>query len=306
MLILARSCIFIVVTSLFAGLVSCTFTITNNCPYTIWPGTLAGAGTPPLSTTGFQLDPGHSVSVASTPGWSGNIWARTGCEFDAFGIGRCETGDCAGRLQCDGSGATPPISLFEITLGQGEGKDFYDVSMVDGYNMPLMAVPRGGYGECNVTGCAWDLNLGINTGCPKELQVVGGDKGGLVGCKSACKALALDQYCCSGQFANPTTCQPSYYSTIFKTACPRAYSYAFDDRTSTFTCKAQEYAIIFCPRADGMNNDNAPPIQEYNRSSQALVSAACSILPLPITMILIIILLLLSTCKVFIDDRVVG
>lgn len=98
-------------------------------------------------------------------------------------------------------------------------------------------------------------------GCPKELQVVdsgdlgsleetsGGVEGGggVVACKSACGAFGLAEYCCSGEFANPTTCRPSFYSTIFKRACPTAYSYAFDDGTSTFTCKAFDYAIIFCP-----------------------------------------------------------
>lgn len=89
------------------------------------------------------------------------------------------------------------------------------------------------------------------TGCPKELQVVGGGEGGgqVVACKSACEAFGLDQYCCSGEFANPNTCKPSFYSTIFKRACPRAYSYAFDDGTSTFTCKAYDYQILFCPNS---------------------------------------------------------
>lgn len=137
-----------------------TFTITNNCPYTIWPGTLAGSGTPQLLTTGFQLESGQSVRIPSVPGWSGRIWARTGCSFDESGVGSCQTGDCGGRLQCDGSGATPPASLFEITLGKGNDKDFYDVSIVDGYNLPLVAEPRGVYGACNATGCASDINMG--------------------------------------------------------------------------------------------------------------------------------------------------
>lgn len=94
------------------------------------------------------------------------------------------------------------------------------------------------------------------TGCPKELQVVGANGGnegggGVIACKSACEAFGLDQFCCSGEFANPTTCRPSFYSSIFKRACPRAYSYAFDDGTSTFTCKAYDYAIIFCPTGNG-------------------------------------------------------
>ena len=147
---------------------SSIFTITNNCPYTIWPGTLAGSGTPELSTTGFRLESGHSIKLTSVPGWSGRIWARTGCTFDATGTGKCLTGDCGGRLECDGNGAAPPASLFEITLGKGSDKDYYDVSMVDGYNLPLVAVPRGVYAgasSCNATGCVSDLNEGkaLNT-----------------------------------------------------------------------------------------------------------------------------------------------
>ncbi|XVE84729.1 hypothetical protein DITRI_Ditri17bG0036400 [Diplodiscus trichospermus] len=233
---------------------SCFLTITNNCPYTIWPGTLAGSGTPQLPTTGFQLDSGQSVRIPSVPRWSGRIWGRTGCSFDASGVGSCQTGDCGGRLECDGNGATPPASLFEITLGAGNDQDFYDVSIVDGYNLPLVAAPRGVHGACNATGCVSNLNKG----CPKELQVVEGDgegAGRVVACKSACEAFGLDHYCCSGEFANPTTCRPSFYSSIFKRACPRAYSYAYDDGTSTFTCKAYDYLIIFCPHSHRANID---------------------------------------------------
>ncbi|XP_021725735.1 pathogenesis-related protein 5-like [Chenopodium quinoa] len=253
---------------LFPCTVSCTFTITNNCPFTIWPGTLSGSGTPPLSSTGFQLDSGRTARLETIPGWSGRIWARTGCKFDQTGAGKCLTGDCGGKLQCGGSGATPPASLFEITLGQGSNKDFYDVSMVDGYNLPLVAWPTGTNGAaCNATGCISDLNMG----CPKELQVMGEDGAeGVIACKSACEAFGLAQYCCSGQFANPTTCQPSYYSRVFKRACPRAYSYAFDDGTSTFTCKANNYAILFCPKSAAMTNNpiggpaTSPPNVPYN------------------------------------------
>ncbi|KAL0360532.1 UNVERIFIED_CONTAM: Thaumatin-like protein 1 [Sesamum radiatum] len=34
---------------------------------------------------------------------------------------------------------------------------------------------------------------------------------------------------------------------MFKNACPRSYSYAFDDATSTFTCSGADYTITFCP-----------------------------------------------------------
>ncbi|XP_020083133.1 pathogenesis-related protein 5-like isoform X2 [Ananas comosus] len=229
---------------------STSFTVSNNCPRTIWPGTLAGAGTPQLPTTGFRLDSGQTVRILAPPGWSGRIWARTGCEFDSDGAGICQTGDCGGRMECGGAGALPPTTLFEITLGKGTDEDYYDVSLVDGYNLPVVVVPRVQHGRCNATGCITDLNRG----CPRELQVECGD--GVVACKSACEAFGLDQYCCSGEFANPSTCKPSFYSSIFKTACPRAYSYAFDDGTSTFTCKAYDYTVVFCPPATGMKRSD--------------------------------------------------
>jgi len=52
--------------------------------------------------------------------------------------------------------------------------------------------------------------------------------------------------CCSGAYATPTA-----YSSMFKSACPRTYSYAYDDGSSTFTChSAAGYTIVFClPRS---------------------------------------------------------
>uniref|UniRef100_J3LLW4 Thaumatin-like protein n=1 Tax=Oryza brachyantha TaxID=4533 RepID=J3LLW4_ORYBR len=53
-----------------------------------------------------------------------------------------------------------------------------------------------------------------------------------------------------GAYANPNTCRPTAYSQVFKSACPRSYSYAYDDPTSTFTCAGgRDYTITFCPVA---------------------------------------------------------
>ncbi|KAK3025667.1 hypothetical protein RJ639_041959 [Escallonia herrerae] len=57
-----------------------------------------------------------------------------------------------------------------------------------------------------------------------------------------------DRYCCSGAYGTPSTCRPTLYSRVFKDACPRAYSYSFDDVSSTFTCDSgAHYLITFCP-----------------------------------------------------------
>ncbi|XP_022145296.1 thaumatin-like protein 1b, partial [Momordica charantia] len=158
------------------------------------------------------------------------------------------TADCgSGAVECNGAGATPPATLAEFTLNGAGGLDFYDVSLVDGYNVPMLITPQGGagVGNCTTTGCTVDLN----SECPMELRVVvsGGD-GRSVACKSACEAFGEAQYCCSGEYGNPNTCRPTSYSELFKAACPSAYSYAYDDGSSTFTCASPaDYLITFCP-----------------------------------------------------------
>ncbi|KAI3933351.1 hypothetical protein MKW98_006710 [Papaver atlanticum] len=222
------------------GAFSATFTLRNNCPYTVWPGTLTGGGSQ-LSKTGFVLAPGASSSVDAPAGWSGRFWARTGCSTDSSGRLRCVTADCAsGRVECNGAGAIPPATLLEFTLNGNGGKDFYDVSLVDGFNLPASITPQGG---CSSTTC----RSNINSACPSELSVRGAG-GSIIACKSACEAFRQPQYCCTGSFNTPQTCPPTNYSRIFKNACPQAYSYAYDDSSSTFTCAAGgNYVITFCP-----------------------------------------------------------
>ncbi|KAG8497827.1 hypothetical protein CXB51_007233 [Gossypium anomalum] len=221
------------------GVYGASFTFINRCDYTVWPGILANAGTPSLGTTGFELPKDSSRSFQAPTGWSGRFWGRTGCKFDGSGSGTCITGDCgSGQVECNGLGAAPPVTLAEFTLGTTGGQDFYDVSLVDGYNMPMIVEGRGGSGLCSSTGCTTDLNRK----CPTELRVGDGDA-----CKSACEAFGSPEYCCSGAYGTPATCKPSVYSEMFKAACPRSYSYAYDDATSTFTCTGADYTVTFCP-----------------------------------------------------------
>ncbi|MCO5611297.1 hypothetical protein L7F22_065549 [Adiantum nelumboides] len=99
-------------------------------------------------------------------------------------------------------------------------------------------------GNCSPAGCTRDLN----SACPSALQVKHGDN--TIACKSACAAFSSPEYCCTGTFGSPQTCKPTDYSRIFKDRCPTAYSYAFDDASSTFTCTNPEgYYITFCPHS---------------------------------------------------------
>ncbi|KAF7851584.1 hypothetical protein BT93_L3581 [Corymbia citriodora subsp. variegata] len=220
------------------------FTLQNQCSYTVWPGTITGNG-PPLGGGGFALTPGGSVLVEAPVGWSGRFWGRTGCSFDASGVGTCVTGDCPGGLKCTGGGATPTTLVeFTVAAPNVDGKDFYDVSLVDGYNLPVEVVVTGPSrtGDCNNTDCRAD----INAICPPELRVTD-NSSQVVACKSACEQFKEPKYCCTGDFSKPETCPPTDYSKIFKQACPKAYSYAYDDATSTFTCTGADYQITFCP-----------------------------------------------------------
>ncbi|KAL9233695.1 hypothetical protein vseg_008655 [Gypsophila vaccaria] len=222
-----------------------TFNLQNNCSYTVWPGTLSGDGAAPLGGGGFILPPGATAQVGAPAGWSGRFWGRTGCNFDpATGQGTCLTGDCGGAVRCPGGGV-PPVSLVEFTLNGAGGQDFYDVSLVDGYNVGVGVRPiNGGSGNCQYAGCVADLNKS----CPPELRVLDPSNAtAVVACKSACAAFNQPEYCCTGDHGGPQTCSPTQYSEMFKNACPTAYSYAYDDASSTCTCTGSDYLITFCP-----------------------------------------------------------
>ncbi|CAK9157683.1 unnamed protein product [Ilex paraguariensis] len=236
---------FLTLATLFlSGAHSATFTITNHCPYTIWPATLTGGGGAQLSTTGFELASGASSLINVPAPWSGRFWARGFCSTDSSGKFTCGSADCgSSQIACNGAGAIPPASLVEFTLAAAGGQDFYDVSLVDGFNLPVSVVPQGGSGGCNSTACPVD----VNANCPPVLAVRNAN-GATISCKSACLAFNQPQYCCTGSFGSPNTCPPSEYSKFFKGKCPQAYSYAYDDKTSTFTCTGgANYLVTFCP-----------------------------------------------------------
>ena len=126
------------------------------------------------------------------------------------------------------------------------------MSLVDGYNLPIKILPVVGtytrldaqspY-DCGAPECVDDLNLT----CPGPLAVQ--NSGKTVACLSACEKFSTDETCCRGAYNTPETCPPTSYSQVFKKACPSAYSYAYDDKTSTFTCRGGDYQIIFCPKS---------------------------------------------------------
>lgn len=86
---------------MYAGAYSATFTVTNNCAFTIWPATLTGGGTSQLPSTGFELTSKASSTIDVTAPWSGRFWARSQCSTDTHGKFTCATGDCgSGEVPC--------------------------------------------------------------------------------------------------------------------------------------------------------------------------------------------------------------
>ncbi|XP_061373751.1 protein P21-like [Gastrolobium bilobum] len=216
--------IFLMITITYlASAESARFDITNKCSYTVWAAAVPGGGR--------QLNSGETWGIDVAAGTAGaRIWARTNCNFDGSGHGHCQTGDCGGVLQCTAYG-TPPNTLAEFALNQYNNLDFFDISLVDGFNVPMEFSPTSN-GCTRAISCTAD----INGQCPSALKTDGG-------CNNPCTVFKTDQYCC-----NSGSCGPTDYSKFFKDRCPDAYSYPKDDATSTFTCPGgTNYKVVFCP-----------------------------------------------------------
>ncbi|CAL9040629.1 unnamed protein product [Musa banksii] len=212
--------------------------LVNHCKDGVWPGVLGSAGHSSPEGGGFHLGVGQEAVLDVPSGWSGRIWGRQGCCFDENGKGSCDSGDCGGLLRCNGTGGTPPATVVEMTLGTHRSPlHFYDVSLVEGFNLPVTIAPVGGGKGCGgVAGCQVDLN----TCCPSRFEVK--QKGKVVGCKSACLALKTDKYCCTGEYGSPERCKPTLFSHLFKSICPRAYSFAYDSSSTLNMCRASRLA----------------------------------------------------------------
>ncbi|KAL4079420.1 thaumatin [Scleroderma citrinum] len=228
-------------------------TVSNLCSFTIWPAMFTAIGTPPSYPTGWEAASGTTVSFTVPENWSSaRIWGRRNCNFTHnSGTNNCLDGGCNGGLQCNGIGA-PPATLAEFTLNPN-GQDYYDISLVDGYNLPVSITSNAG---CPVADCPIDLG----PSCPIPLRGPIDSAGTTVGCLSACEANidgnpSNSPNCCTGQYSTPATCPSSgvQYYNYFKSNCPNSYCYAYDESSGTalWTCdgsRGPAYTITFCPR----------------------------------------------------------
>lgn len=209
---------------------STSIKIVNNCPVTIQVGQLANGGQPGLPTA---VPTGGSQSFSYDSTWSGRFWAREYCEGYA----------------CAVAGAASPASLAEFTfLAANDGHDYYDLSFVDGYNLPLSITPVNPIDPTLVNSHYWcgAPKCSPAPACDHQLQVKDSN-GNYVGCLSACSKFNEPQYCCTGAYNTPETCPINSYAQVIKNACPDVYSYAYDDKASLFQCIANAYTITWCP-----------------------------------------------------------
>jgi hypothetical protein len=203
--------------------------IENHCAETIWTFALPKTTFP--GSVPLQVDPGQSFAVGWPDKWSGRVWGRTAC-----------TGAPA-SLKCAQTGND---TLAEFTLTSGMASDWYDISLVDGFTLPLAILqldapwtpsptykpggPLGEDGLCGSPVCA--VNLLAN--CPASQQK-----------KDAAGNVVT---CVNGQ-------NPGPIQQYFKAGCPTSYSWPYDDPQSLFRCQdaaqnagagAKDYKVVYC------------------------------------------------------------
>ncbi|KIR56462.1 thaumatin family protein [Cryptococcus gattii Ru294] len=232
-------------------------TVKNSCTSTIWPGLHTGEGTIPGQVTGWELAAGGQTKFTVPDDWTaGRIWARTGC-VDQDGIFQCLTGQCGsgenGDVTCKNSDQ-PPATLAEFTFVRGK-EDNYDISLVDGFNIPLNIIPS--ISTCTEPQC----QVNINALCPPLLRTSLDQNGVNLGCIAPCNAgfgqeIYGNRACCTdsriGAYADSTLCVAcgvDYYA-LFKNNCNTSYAYAYDEKSGTalWTCSGSpDYTVEFCP-----------------------------------------------------------
>ncbi|KAJ7729164.1 thaumatin [Mycena metata] len=229
-----------------------TITVSNACPFTLF----TSSGGRPSQATGWTAAPHTKHSFKAPNDWDGRVWGRRNCDFSKNpGPNSCLDGGCNGGLECDPTTGTgvPPATLAEFKFKGAGNKDYYDVSLVDGYNLPMRIDNNVG---CGIPSCPVDLG----PKCPGDQKGPFDKNGFPVGCKSACTVDALNGHaanspnCCSGTHNTPATCPASGVRNYhyFKDNCPNAYAFAYDEPSGTalWSCPSDKnaaYTITFCP-----------------------------------------------------------
>jgi hypothetical protein len=144
---------------------------------------------------------------------------------------------------------TALATVAEFTIGDN-GMDTYDISLVNAYNLGIEIQPVTPSGatcddiKCTIAG----LQGFCGQGTDNKYTPAG------TGTAESCTNTDGPQ-----PATNAECCCSTANTQKFKGACPDAYSFSKDDKSSTFNCvgDSTDYNIIFCP-AGNSSNHNMP------------------------------------------------
>jgi hypothetical protein len=159
-----------------------------------------------------------------------------------------------------------PFTLAEITQHAGWGCDWYDVSLVDGYNLPMLYYPLPGTfppdnPKLDSTYGRQGWTCGGEDDCTKDLYLTA--PASMLNLDTINGVLDTNGFYCQDNDA----CR-----ALKKAACPTAYSYPTDDPHSLFTCPSPtvnaaatavgpDYILDFgLPPTMSVINNNKPTI----------------------------------------------
>ncbi|CAM6047960.1 unnamed protein product [Sphagnum compactum] len=196
------------------GLVDATqINIINQCSQTISACQSDSGG----QITSYALGSGASQLIDVGTTWTGGvIWGYPGGSADAT--------DC--------NNAKPQADLAEFNTNSGfNNLDFYDISVVNAYNLPLEIAPTSPVTVSGTTCGSPSCRINnLNSFCqpPNTLTGAPGD-----GCYNV---------------DGPNTGSPTPGTTPFANACPEAISYTSDTGGKVYGCATgTNYEVVFCP-----------------------------------------------------------
>ena len=197
----------------------------------------------------FVLKIGHDTIIEIPNGWSSaRIWGLWDPKYQ-----------------------NGPFTLAEITQSAGWKCDWYDVSLVDGYNLPMLYYPLPG------TFPPDDSALDASHGRPRAFSCGGEDDcktdlyltapASMLNLDTINGVLDTNGFYCSDNGAGQAACR-----ALKKTACPTSYSWPMDDPTSLFTCPSPDL-----PGYDGNGPDyildfGLPPVTPISRQAKINIS----------------------------------
>nr|BAK06125.1 predicted protein [Hordeum vulgare subsp. vulgare] len=196
-------------------------TLHNLCAYPVWPLITPNIGHPAIpdpDDAASRLDGGgEGLATLAFPSgaWSGRVVARTGCsssdDYDS-------SSSPAAVTRCDTGVPPAPATVTQVSVHGPGGLAAYSVSLVDGFNLPVMVTPhrfeQGQHQQCPSLGCAVDLDVD----CPRDAR------------------------------APADGCRAQGQGHFFKERCPDTRTTPTDVEATPQRCiQPGELKILFCP-----------------------------------------------------------